>query len=98
MRYFLIFLQLAIAPHVVGQVILADSLNSGSGKITLEGYLDTYFVYDFNKPPSGDRPYFVSMARHNEMTINLAYVAVKYSSSRLRARFAPGFGTYMNAN
>ena len=98
MKYFLILVSFAIVPKVWSQVTLVDSISSGSGKITLEGYLDTYFIYDFNKPSSGDRPYFVSMARHNEMTINLAYMAVKYSSSRLRARFAPGFGTYMNAN
>lgn len=98
MRYVLILVSFAITPRVWSQVTLVDSLSSGSGKITLEGYLDTYFIYDFNKPPSGDRPYFVSMARHNELTINLAYIALKYSSSRLRATLAPGFGTYMNAN
>ena len=68
------------------------------GKVTVEGYIDAYYAYDFNKPVGGNRPYFVSMARHNEMTINLAFVDVKYSSSRLRARFVPGFGTYINAN
>lgn len=98
MRYFLILVSFAIAPHVWSQVTLVDSLSSSTGKITLSGYIDTYFVYDFNKPPSGDRPYFVSMARHNEMTVNLAYLSLKYSSSRLRAGFTPGFGTYMNAN
>jgi hypothetical protein len=98
MRYVFILVSFAIGPRVWGQVTLVDSLSSGSGKITLEGYLDSYFIYDFNKPPSADRPYFVSMARHNELTINLAYLALKYSSSRLRATLAPGFGTYMNAN
>jgi hypothetical protein len=68
------------------------------GKVTVEGYLDAYYSYDFNKPASSNRAYFVSMARHNEMTINLAFVDVKYSSTRLRARFVPGFGTYINAN
>jgi hypothetical protein len=68
------------------------------GKVAIEGYIDAYYCYDFNKPTSGNRAYFVSMARHNEMTINLAFVDVKYSSTRLRARFVPGFGTYINAN
>ncbi len=71
---------------------------SFNGKVTVGGYVDTYYGYDFNNPPSGDRAYFVSMARHNEMTINLAYVDVKYNSSRLRAHIAPGFGTYVNSN
>ncbi len=75
----------------------ADS-TSLKGKVTFEGYLDVYYAYDFNKPASGDRPYFVSMARHNEFTINLAFISIKYSSSRLRAKVTPGFGTYMNAN
>ena len=68
------------------------------GKVTIEGYIDTYYAYDFNKPKAGNRPYFVSMARHNEFTINLAYISVKYSSARLRGKFVPGFGTYINAN
>lgn len=68
------------------------------GKVTIEGYIDTYYAYDFNKPVTGDRPYFVSMARHNELTVNLAFIGVKYSSSRLRGRFVPGFGTYINSN
>jgi hypothetical protein len=93
-----ILLLLVTSLRLLGQIVLTDSLNSQQGKITLEGYADTYYVYDFNKPPSGDRAYFVSMARHNELNINLAYIALNYSSSRVRARLAPGFGTYMNAN
>lgn len=68
------------------------------GKVSIEGYIDTYYAYDFNKPRDSNRPYSISMNRHNELTINLAYMAIKYSSSRLRARLVPGFGTYMNAN
>jgi len=87
---------------VCGQVINTATMDTTdfryNGKVTVEGYLDAYYAYDFNKPSSGDRPYFVSMARHNEMTINLAYIGIKYSSSRLRGHFVPGFGTYINAN
>lgn len=68
------------------------------GKVSIEGYIDTYYAYDFNKPKDSNRPYAVSMNRHNEVTINLAYIALKYSSSRLRARLVPGYGTYINAN
>jgi hypothetical protein len=68
------------------------------GRLTVEGYLDLYYAYNFNKPVSKDQPYLVSMSRHNETNVNLAFVDLKYSSSRVRARVAPGFGTYMNAN
>ena len=87
---------------VLSQVVNTAAMDTTDfryqGKVTVEGYIDTYYAYDFNKPASGNRPYSVSMARHNEFTINLAYVSVKYSSSRLRGKFVPGFGTYMNAN
>ena len=84
------------------QIVNTDVMDTADfdyqGKVTVGGYIDTYYGYDFNKPSSGERSYFVSSARHNEMTINLAYVEVKYSSSRLRARFVPGFGSYVNTN
>lgn len=68
------------------------------GKITIEGYVDGYYAYDFNRPGDGNKPYAVSMSRHNEMTVNLAFIDLKYSSSRLRSRVVPAFGTYVNAN
>src|SRR5204863_8695350 len=68
------------------------------GHVGLGGYVDTYYLYNFNKPQDGTNPYFVSSARHNELTINLAYVDVRYRSKYMRVRFVPGFGTYMDAN
>lgn len=81
------------------QVVTIDTTATGNkSRFTIGGYIDAYWGFDFNKPETGDRPYFVSMARHNEMNINLAYLDLSYSSSRVRARFMPGFGTYMNSN
>ncbi|NJO01090.1 MAG: outer membrane beta-barrel protein [Bacteroidia bacterium] len=77
-----------------------DSLNQEKeekAEITVGGYVDAYYGYNFAQP-EGSVPYFVSMARHNEVNINLAFVDVRYTSPNVRARFAPGFGTYMNAN
>ncbi|MCU0354881.1 MAG: porin [Cytophagales bacterium] len=95
-------LAVSLALPAFGQVVNTATLDTSDvnakGKITVGGYIDLYYGYDFNRPPSGDRPYFVSMGRHNEATVNLAFVDVKYTASRVRARFVPGFGTYMNAN
>lgn len=100
LRLLLVILLCSIATY--GQVIntaTMDTTNFGyKGKVTVEGYIDAYYAYNFNKPAGKDQPYFVSMARDREVNINLAYIDVKYSSSRLRARFVPGFGTYINAN
>lgn len=68
------------------------------GHVAIGGYVDSYYGYNFNKPADGANPYFVSSARHNELTINLAYVDVRYRSRYMRVRFVPGFGTYMDAN
>jgi Putative beta-barrel porin-2, OmpL-like. bbp2 len=101
-RLSILFLITTCSSLVWSQVINTATMDTTdfryNGKVTVEGYLDSYYAYDFNKPSSGDRAYFVSMARHNEITINLAYIGVKYSSSRLRGHFVPGFGTYINAN
>jgi hypothetical protein len=92
------FLPIAMMAQVVNTATMDTANFNYQGKVIVNAYIDSYFGYDFNKPASKERPYFVSMARHNEFNINLAYVDVKYSSSRLRARFVPGFGTYVNAN
>ncbi|MBY0433572.1 MAG: porin, partial [Cyclobacteriaceae bacterium] len=68
------------------------------GHVAIGGYVDSYFTYNFNRPADNVNPYFVSSAKHNELTINLAYVDVRYKSKYMRARFVPGFGTYMDAN
>jgi len=77
-------------------VINIDTTNKST--LTIEGNIDAYYGYDFNKLQTKDKPYFVSYSRNNEVNLNFAYVSFKYSSERLRATLAPGFGTYMNAN
>lgn len=98
----IIFLIPLILPVLLyGQVVNTATIDTASfdikGKVTVEGYVDAYYAYNFNKPGK-DQPYFVSMARNNEVNINLAYIDLRYSSSRIRARLVPGFGTYMNSN
>jgi hypothetical protein len=73
-----------------------DSLEFG--KVTVGGYVDAYYGFDFSEPPTSNRPYFVSSNRHHEFNINLAYIDIRYINDKVRATFIPGFGTYMNAN
>ncbi len=68
------------------------------GKISVGGYVDAYYGYNFNQPNANSTPYFVSMNRHNEMNINLAFIDLRYNTERVRARIVPGFGTYINSN
>ena len=96
------FLCMIISESASAQVINTATMDTTVatviGHVSIGGYVDSYYGYNFSKPADGVNPYFVSMARHNELTINLAYVDVRYRSTYMRARFAPGFGTYMDAN
>jgi hypothetical protein len=88
--------------HLTAQVTNTGLMDTTSGEkignLSIGAYIDAYFGYDFGRPEDGNIPYFVSMNRHNEATINLAFVDVRYQSERIRGRFVPGFGTFINAN
>lgn len=100
--YALFFVLLGCLNPALGQVSNSGLMGSSSGeqigKLTIGAYIDAYFGYDFSRPETGQIPYFVSMNRHNEASINLAFLDVRYNSERIRGRFVPGFGTYMNSN
>ncbi|MFN5785460.1 MAG: outer membrane beta-barrel protein [Flavobacteriia bacterium] len=65
---------------------------------TLAGGMDVYYAYDLNNNGSKNIPYYVSMANNNTFSINLAYIDLKYESSRIRGRLIPAIGSFMDAN
>jgi hypothetical protein len=66
---------------------------------TISGYIETYYVYDFNQPESNTRPSFIySYTRHNEVNLNLGFVKGSYNTDKVRANLALMTGTYANAN
>lgn len=69
-----------------------------SSSLTIGGYLDLYYGWQSGPDSQKDMPYFVSMASNKELTVNLAYLDLKYSTEDLRVHLVPGFGTYMQAN
>ncbi|MBL7744760.1 MAG: porin [Chitinophagaceae bacterium] len=67
--------------------------------ITWNGYVETYYQYDFNKPVDNNRPGFIySHSRHNEFNLNLGFLKGSYIAERVRANLALAAGTYMNVN
>ena len=94
----LLLLSFFVSAQVVNTATMDTLETTVIGHLGVGAYVDSYYGYDFNKPANGNVPYFVTSARHNEFTINLAYIDLRYKSSNFRARFVPGFGTYMNAN
>lgn len=67
--------------------------------LLFSGHVEAYYSYDLNRPPDHQRPSFLySHNRHQEATVNLAFVKGSYTAARVRASLALAAGTYMNAN
>ena len=103
MKRIIVFLLILFCINQVNaQVFNSANLDTNDvkfdGKLSIHGFVDAYYLYDFNQPRAEVTPYQVSSNRHNEVNINLVYAAFRYNSSRIRAAFVPAFGTYMNNN
>jgi len=84
-----------VALMVSTQLMAQDS----TGSLTISGYAEAYYQYDFNKPSDNNRPGFIySHNRHNEFNLNLGFLKANYTAERVRANLALAAGTYMNAN
>ena len=65
----------------------------------ISGYLESYYIHDFNNPGSSTRPSFAYS--HNVVekpSINLGFIKASLNTPRARANLAVGSGTYMRAN
>lgn len=70
-----------------------------AGSLTLSGYLETYYSYNFNQPAKHVRPAFIySFNRHNEVNLNLGMIKTAYNMEKIRGSLALMTGTYSNAN
>ncbi len=73
--------------------------DSSASSITVQGYLDLYYSYDFNTPPDHQRPDFLyNYNRHNEVNLNLGIIGLSWKRTNARATLSLGAGTYINAN
>lgn len=84
----------------IGLCMGLDAVSQDStGSLTISGYAEVYYQYDFNKPADNNRPAFIySHNRHNEVNLNLGFIKANYTATNVRANLALGAGTYMNAN
>lgn len=82
-------------------VLFAVSANAQTEKkpLTITGYGEIYYGYDFDQPGNNSRPSFIySHNRHNEVNVNLAMLHAGYEKGRIRANIGLMTGTYANAN
>lgn len=73
--------------------------DSTKNPLSISGYIETYYSYDFANPSDNNRPGFVySHNRHNEVNLNLGFIKAAYATDKVRANLALMTGTYANAN
>lgn len=76
-----------------------DSANTKAPQISLSGFLDVYYAYDFNRPTTDYRQTFLyNHNRHNEFNLNLGYIKLNAVHAKYRANIALQAGTYANDN
>jgi hypothetical protein len=67
--------------------------------LTISGYAEAYYNYDFNRPLNNTAPGFLyNFNRAGEVNLNLGFVKANYSTDRVRGNLALAAGTYVNAN
>jgi hypothetical protein len=107
MKFYLSALSFLLLPsHFFAQDTIAGSPIRGSNIEARDdkpwhfsGYVETYYLFDFDKPEDHNRPGFVySHNRHNEVNLNLGFLKAAYTASQVRANLAFMAGTYTNAN
>ena len=89
----------------ISNVTGIDSLETTSAEeedsnpLTISGYLETYYSYDFGKPENHMKPAFLySFSRHNEVNLNFGYIKLAYNKSNVRGNLALMTGVYANTN
>lgn len=81
-----------LATPLVAQV--ADTTT----RIRINGFVDTYYAWDANRPADHERLFTTQPVRHDEMNVNLAWLGVTVERRRMRARVALQAGTSVQAN
>lgn len=68
-------------------------------QIRISGFMDVFYVYDFNRPETAYRqPFLFNHNRHNEFNLNLGLLTVAVENARYRANLALQTGTYAHDN
>ena len=67
-------------------------------KVTINGFVDTYYAFDFGRPSDGERRFATQAVRHDEVNVNLAWIGLTLERSRVHARVALQAGTSVQSN
>lgn len=77
----------------------SDTTKTLSPKFELSGFVDVFYVYDFNQPKTDYRQtFFYNYNRHNDFNLNLGYIKISALHQKYRVNIALQTGTYANDN
>ena len=99
-KFWMALVLLSFSRTAISQVA-NDSVKgwNSSPTIKLSGFVDAFYVYDFNEPANGYRQGFLfNHNRHNEVNINLSFIKIGLEHDKYRANLALQAGTYPNDN
>ncbi|GGB97521.1 porin [Dyadobacter sediminis] len=92
-------LLLAAFGFVMLKPALAQDSTETKRPLTISGYAEAYYNYDFNRPSDNTVPGFLyNFNRAGEVNLNLGFVKANYTANHVRANLALAAGTYVNAN
>ena len=73
--------------------------NAQTNPLTISGYIEGYYAYDFGKPVNNLRPSFTyNHSRNNEVNLNLGLLKAAYATDNVRANLGLMVGTYAQYN
>ena len=78
----------------------APDTTKNTHTVQFSGFIDTYYSFDFNKPPNHEvsAPFIYNYKRDNEFNINLALLSASYSGDKIRSKIGLMAGTYAQYN
>jgi hypothetical protein len=62
--------------------------------ISLSGYVDAFYSYDFNRPESSRQPFLYNHNRHNQLALNTILIQVGLTQEKYRMKIGLHSGTY----
>jgi len=76
-----------------------NSSQPGQATLSVSGFLDMYYAFDFNQPENNTRPDFLfNHHRHNRINANLALLQLHFNQDKYRADLSLMTGTYSRRN
>ena len=89
---------------LIANTLSAQAPADTSRRVTIGAFVDTYYAWDFGRPPARDRAFaggalFTTQpARHDEFNVNLAFLEARLEGADARARLALQAGTSVQSN